>query len=72
MINEIIQAIIFKAVLFTNSPIFSLSLVNITKGITAKLSCIERITWLRTNNSAVPFSPYQSATKKLELLQLVW
>ena len=31
--------------------------------MTAKLSCMERITWLRTNNSAVPFSPYQSATK---------
>ena len=54
---------ILRVVLFTNSPIFSLSLVNITKGMTAKLSCIERITWLKTNNSAVPFSPYQSATK---------
>ena len=64
MMKEIIQAMIFREVLFTNSPIFSLSLVNITKGITAKLSCMERITWLKTNNSAVPFSPYQRATKK--------
>ena len=44
MMMEIIQARIFKAGLFTNSPIFSLSLVNMTKGITAKLSCIDKMT----------------------------
>ena len=31
-------------------------------GMTAKGSCIERITWLNTNSSAVPLSPYSAVT----------
>lgn len=62
MIAEIIQTQIFRKGLFTNSPIFALSLVNITKGTTAKLNCIDKMTWLKTNNSVVPFSPYRIAT----------
>jgi hypothetical protein len=57
IIKEIIHATTFKGVLFTKVPIFLLSLVNITKGITAKLNCIESITWLNTKRLAVPFSP---------------
>src|SRR4029077_18104398 len=47
---------------FTNSPIFSLSEVNITSGKTANDNCILRMTWLRTSSFAVPLSPYMKAT----------
>lgn len=43
--------------LLTNFPILSFDPVNITKGTTAKLNCIDSMTWLKTNRSAVPFSP---------------
>ena len=59
---EIIHAEIFSQFLLTNTPIFSLSLVNITSGTTAKLSCMERITWLNSKSSDVPFSPYKMET----------
>ena len=62
MIKEMIQTLIFIKGLFTNSPILALSLVNITNGTTAKLNCIDKITWLKTNNSVVPFSPYNMVT----------
>ena len=38
-------------------PIFFLSDTNCTSGMTAKGNCIDRITWLRINNLAVPLSP---------------
>ena len=57
MIIEIHHAENLKIRPFTNSPIFNLSEVNATNGTTAKLNCIESITWLNTNSSVVPFSP---------------
>ena len=57
MIIEIHHAENLKIRPFTNSPIFNLSEVNTTNGTTAKLNCIESITWLNTNSSVVPFSP---------------
>src|SRR5205085_2896273 len=42
---------------FANSPILILSLVNRTRGKTAKLNCKLRMTWLRTSRFVVPFSP---------------
>ena len=54
----------FVDVLFTKMPIFALSFVNMISGITAKLSCMDNITWLSTNKPAIPFSPYNNVTKK--------
>ena len=58
------QAMVFSKIELANFPIFALSLVNITSGTTAKLNCMERITWLKTKRSAVPFSPYNIVTIK--------
>ena len=57
MIAETDQAATFKPVLLTNLPIFALFPVKLTNGMTAKLNCSDKITWLKTNKSAVPFSP---------------
>ena len=48
---------------FANRPIFRLSLVNRISGITAKLSCNERITWLQSRRSVVFPSPNIAITK---------
>src|SRR6185369_12385999 len=62
MTTATIQARIFSHRGFTNSPIFSLSLVNITSGNTAKLSCMLSTTWLRIRSFAVPLSPETAVT----------
>src|SRR2546429_9631149 len=53
---------VFSHLGFTNSPIFCLSLVNITSGNTAKLNCMLKMTWLRTRSFAVPASPERAVT----------
>jgi hypothetical protein len=56
------QARYFTIGPLTNSPIFTLSLVNRTSGKTAKLNCRLRITWLSTSRFVVPFSPEMIVT----------
>ena len=59
MMIATIHAIILIVAVLAKGPIFILSEVNKSKGTTAKLSWSERITWLRTKSSPVPFSPYK-------------
>ena len=47
MKTAVTQASACTARELTNSPILNLSPVNFTRGTTAKLSCMLRITWLR-------------------------
>src|SRR4051812_25611985 len=46
MKTAVVQASAFTHTALVNSPILRLSLVNITRGNTAKLNCMERMTWL--------------------------
>ena len=47
----------------TKSPIFKRDEVKTTKGITAKLSCIERMIWLKTSYCVTLFSPMKAITR---------
>jgi hypothetical protein len=52
-----IQLTAFTRRLLTKEPILALSLVKITKGTTAELSCKDNITCLKTSRFPVPFPP---------------
>jgi len=62
MIAATTQAMILVPRLLTNNPILCWSLVNKMSGMTAKLSCMERITWLNNKRFAIPLSPYKTVT----------
>ena len=70
MMAAIVHEIIFVDKRFTKTPIFEELLVNKIRGITAKLSCIERITWLNNKRLVIPFSPYMTVTMKAGMIAM--
>ena len=68
MRTAVVQARAFSQGALTNSPIFCGSLVKRTSGTTAKLSCKERITWLRMSSFSVPCSPLTATTMMVGMM----
>jgi len=60
--NDIVYDVIISHLPFLKIPIFNLLLVKETRGMTAKLNCRERITWLNIRSFAVPPSPETNVT----------
>ena len=70
MIDATTQTTIFVTMLLAKCPILWRSLVNMMSGITAKLSCMERITWLSNKSLAIPFSPYITVIIKAGMIAM--
>ena len=65
-----VQATHWMYHLLANIPILWRLFVNKIRGITAKLSCMERITWLSSKRFAIPFSPYMTVTIKAGMIAI--